>query len=56
MARTKESREEPPTSLRSSGVVAGSTMSACRAVGVHQLSWTMTVCGFCQARRSRLRS
>ena len=38
MARIKLSREEPPTSLRSSVVVAGSTMSAWRAVGVHQLS------------------
>jgi hypothetical protein len=56
MARTNVSRVEPPTSLRSSVVVAGSTMSAWRAVGVHQLSCTITVCGFCQARCRRLRS
>ena len=43
MARMKLSRDEPPTSLRSSVVVAGSTMSAWRAVGVHQVSCTITV-------------
>ena len=56
IANTKRSRDEPPTSFRSSIVVAGSTMSACFAVAVHQLSCTTTVSGFCHAWRSRLRS
>ena len=37
-------------------VVLGNTMSARRAVAVQKGSWTITVSGFCHARRSRLRS
>jgi hypothetical protein len=43
-------------SSRSSVVVAGSTMSAIRAVGVHHGSLTTIVSGRCQAAVSRLRS
>ena len=50
------SRRAPPMSLRSSDVVAGSTMSAWRAVAVHHGSCTTIVSGFCQARRSLLMS
>ena len=46
----------PPMSLRSSVVVAGSTMSAWRAIGVHHGSCTITVSGRRQARSRRLRS
>ena len=38
-------------SSRSRVVVAGRTMSAMRAVGVHHGSWTTTVSGRCQAAR-----
>ena len=53
IANTYRSRDEPPMSLRSSEVVAGSTMSAKRAVAVHQISLTTIVSGRCQAERSR---
>ena len=43
-------------SSRSRVVVAGSTMSAIRAVGVHHGSFTTIVSGRCQAAASRLRS
>ena len=56
MAMMKLSRRAPPMSLRSSEVVAGSTMSAWRAVAVHHGSCTTMVSGFCQARRSLLMS
>ena len=56
IANTNRSRDEPPTSFRSSVVVAGSTMSACLAVAVHQLSCTITVSGFSHALRNRFRS
>jgi hypothetical protein len=45
-----------PMSLRSSVVVAGSTMSAWRASAVHQGSCTTMVSGLDQARSRRLRS
>src|SRR5271157_2674899 len=45
MARMKGSRVAPPMSLRSKLVVAGRTMSAWRASGFHQGSWTMMVSG-----------
>jgi hypothetical protein len=56
IAMTNQSRGEPPRSLRSSEVVAGSTMSAWRVVAVCHGSWTMIVSGRRQARRSRFRS
>ena len=45
MAMMNLSRRAPPMSLRSSDVVAGSTMSAWRAVAVHHGSCTTTVSG-----------
>jgi alkylation response protein AidB-like acyl-CoA dehydrogenase len=56
IAMTNRSRGAPPRSLRSSEVVAGSTMSAWRAVAVHHGSWTMIVSRRRQARRNRFRS
>ena len=49
-------REDAAMSLRSNGKRAGRTISACRAVAVHMLSFTMTVCGRRNACASRLRS
>ena len=51
-----ESFGEPPMSLRSSVIVAGSTTSAWRAIGVQNGSWTTIVSGRASARRSRARS
>ncbi|SII46967.1 Uncharacterised protein [Mycobacteroides abscessus subsp. abscessus] len=56
IAMIRRSPEAAPRSLRSSVVVAGRTRSACRAVAVQNGSWTMTVSGLAQPRRSRLRS
>ncbi len=56
IATMKRSSELVPMSLRSSVVVAGSTMSAWRAVAVHHGSLTIMVSGRRQARTSRFRS
>ena len=55
-ASTRGSLGEVTKSLRSSGVVAGSTMSAWRASGVHHGSCTTTVSGRRHARSSRFKS
>ena len=56
MAEIHESAQPAATSLRSSAVAAGKTMSAKRAIGFHHDSCTITVSGRRQARTSRLRS
>jgi hypothetical protein len=56
MATRCASSRAIPRSLRSSDVVQGSTMSACRASGFHHGSWTITVSGRRQARASLFRS
>ena len=47
---------EPPMSLRSSVTVAGSTMSAWRAIGVQKGSWTTIVSGRGQGPAQAARS
>ena len=56
MANRVESALPAPMSSRSTDIVEGRTMSACRAVAVQNGSCTTTVCGLANASRSRARS
>jgi len=56
IAYTTLSHHPALMSSRSNVELAGSTMSAKRAIGVQKISCTTIVSGFCQPRRSLLMS